>query len=187
MNEATMTIIGNVVDEPRMRVTTNGHKVTTFRVASTSRRYDREQEKFVDGSTLYMNVTSWRGAGENVFASLHKGQPVVVHGRCSTRNYVVNEQPRTSYELEAFAIGHDLFRGTTTFERVHRGSDVTVEADGHGVPVDGSDHYLPVTDQTIDPSTGEVLGGGADPADDGGYSVDLDLDHPARDRELVAR
>ena len=64
-----------------------------------------------------MNVTSWRGAGENVFASLHKGQPVVVYGRCSTRNYEVNEQPRTSYELEATALGHDLFRGVTSFER----------------------------------------------------------------------
>ena len=160
MNEAMMTIVGNVVDEPRMRTTTNGHKVTTFRVASTTRRYDREQEKFVDGSTLYMNVTSWRGAGENVFASLHKGQPVVVYGRCSTRNYEVNEQPRTSYELEATALGHDLFRGVTSFERVHRDTSVTVVTDSEGVPADDSDHYLPV----VDPMTGEVLANGSEPA-----------------------
>ncbi|WP_375502385.1 single-stranded DNA-binding protein [uncultured Jatrophihabitans sp.] len=156
MNE--MAIIGNVVDEPRLRVTTNGHKVTTFRVASTQRRFDREQDKFVDGSTLYMNVTSWRGAAENVFASLHKGQPVLVYGRCSTRNYVVNEQPRTSYELEAFGIGHDLFRGVSTFDRVYRDTSVTVEADGTGMPVDDSDHYLSVAggESRIDPMTGEV-------------------------------
>ena len=163
MNE--MTIVGNVVDEPRMRVTTNGHKVTTFRVAATQRRYDREQERFVDGSTLYMNVASWRGAAENVFASLHKGQPVVVHGRCATRNYVVNEQPRTAYELEAFSIGHDLFRGVSSFERVTRSSGVTVEADAAGVPVDDSDHYLPVGDEPlVDFATGELLddGGSAD-------------------------
>ena len=172
MNEAMMTVIGNVVDEPRMRTTTNGHKVTTFRVASTSRRYDREQEKFVDGTTLYMNVTTWRGAGENVFASLRKGQPVVVYGRCSTRNYVVNEQPRTSYELEAVGLGHDLFRGTTVFERMHRGPEVTVVTDGEGIPADDSDHYLPVGDDPgVDVTTGEVFGSGvfgdgADGADD---------------------
>ena len=63
MNE--MTIIGNVVDEPRMRVTTNGHKVTTFRVASTQRRFDREQEKFVDGSTLsYWKASPYDGPCE---------------------------------------------------------------------------------------------------------------------------
>ncbi len=174
MNE--MTIIGNVVDEPRMRVTTNGHKVTTFRVASTQRRFDREQEKFVDGSTLYMNVTSWRGAGENVFASLHKGQPVVVHGRCSTRNYTVNEQPRTSYELEAYAIGHDLFRGVSSFERVYRATAVTVEADSEGVPLDDSDHYLPVSggDATIDPLTGEVLEDAESGAESDGEFADAD-------------
>ena len=167
-----MTIVGNVVDEPRMRTTTNGHRVTTFRVASTSRRYDREQEKFVDGNTLYMNVTTWRAAGENVHASLHKGQPIVVHGRCSTRNYVVNEQPRTSYELEAVALGHDLFRGVTSFERIQRGSGITVAADANGVPHDDSDHYLPVGQgHAVDLHTGELL--------------DDDIDHgdPAMDDE----
>jgi single-strand DNA-binding protein len=169
MNDSMMVIIGNVVDEPRMRTTTNGFKVTTFRVASTSRRYDREQEKFVDGNTLYMNVTSWRGAGENVFASLHKGQPVVVYGRAFTRNYLVNEQPRTSYELEAVALGHDLFRGVTTFERRYRGSDVAIATDAHGLPVDDSDHYLPVGDEPpVDPTTGEVLDD--DPAGSGRFA-----------------
>jgi single-strand DNA-binding protein len=43
MNDTMMTIVGNVVDSPRRRETKNGHDVTNFRVASTSRRYDREQ------------------------------------------------------------------------------------------------------------------------------------------------
>ena len=184
MNEAMMTIVGNVVDEPRMRTTTNGHRVTTFRVASTSRRYDREQERFVDGTTLYMNVTSWRAAGENVHASLHKGQPVVVYGRCSTRNYVVNEQPRTSYELEAVALGHDLFRGVTSFQRLVRTSDPAITTDGAGMPVDDSDHYLPVENQPpVDPVTGEVFAhdDGHEDSHDGGRDdevengADLDL------------
>ena len=35
-----------------MRMTKNGHAVTNFRIASTSRRFDREQERFVDNGTL---------------------------------------------------------------------------------------------------------------------------------------
>ena len=65
MNETMMTIVGNVVDQPRRRETKNGHVVTNFRIASTSRRYDREQEKFIDDSTLYVTVTCWRGMGKN--------------------------------------------------------------------------------------------------------------------------
>ena len=64
-----MTIVGNVVDEPRTRETKNGHTVTNFRVASTSRRFDREQERYVDNSTLYVNVTCWRGDGARTSTS----------------------------------------------------------------------------------------------------------------------
>lgn len=52
MNDTAMTIVGNVVDEPRLRVTKSGHSVTNFRIASTSRRYDGEAGRWVDNSTL---------------------------------------------------------------------------------------------------------------------------------------
>ncbi len=140
MNDTQMTIIGNVVDEPRMRETKNGHKVTNFRVASTSRRFDREQERYVDNTTLFVNVTCWRGLAENVDGSLRKGQPVMVVGRFYMREYEKDEQLRTSYELEANAIGHDLSRGVTTFKRVYQSPPtVSVAIDPNGMPADDSD------------------------------------------------
>jgi single-strand DNA-binding protein len=143
MNETQMTIVGNVVDDPRRRETKNGFAVTNFRVASTSRRYDREQEKFVDNGTLFVTVTCWRAMAENVFKSLRKGQPVVVTGRYYMREYTVEEQVRTAYELEATAVGHDLSRGTTQFTRVYQSPQtVTVVKDEQGVPADESDHWL---------------------------------------------
>lgn len=143
MNETMMTIIGNVVDTPRRRETRNGHVVTNFRIASTSRRFDREQEKFIDDTTLYITVTCWRGMGVNVDKSLKKGQPVVVHGRYYMREYTVDEQVRTSYELEAVAVGHDLSRGTSQFTRVYQSAPpVTVTRDESGLPADESDHWL---------------------------------------------
>src|SRR5207253_2093840 len=124
-----LTIVGNVVDEPRMRMTKNNHAVTSFRVASTSRRYDREQERFVDQDTLFVTVTCWRALAENAHESVRKGQPIIVTGRYYSREYTVNEQLRVAYELEANAVGHDLSRGVTTFTKVTRPRAPQVEVD----------------------------------------------------------
>jgi single-strand DNA-binding protein len=153
MNETMMTIVGNVVDTPRRRETKNGHAVTNFRIASTSRRFDREQEKFIDDTTLYITVTCWRGMGVNVDNSLKRGQPVLVYGRYYMREYTVDEVVRTSYELEAIAVGHDLSRGTSQFTRVYQSAPpVTVTRDENGLPADESDHWLQ-TAEAGDPAT----------------------------------
>jgi single-strand DNA-binding protein len=143
LNDTYMTIVGNVVDAPRMRLTKSGHAVTNFRVASTSRRYDQEQQRYVDNCTLFVNVTCWRAMAENVAFSVHKGQPVVVTGRYYSREYEINETVRISYELEANAVGHDLARGTAEFRKVIRPSvTVNVEVDDDGIPADRSDEWL---------------------------------------------
>jgi single-strand DNA-binding protein len=150
MNETTMTIVGNVVDDPRRRETKNGYAVTNFRVASTSRRFDREQERFVDNGTLYVTVTCWRAMAENVDKSIRKGQPVVVTGRYYQREYTVDEQVRTAYELEATAVGHDLGRGISQFTRVYHSAAPVVEKDEAGLPKDESDRWLDLDRPTGD-------------------------------------
>jgi single-strand DNA-binding protein len=150
MNDTTMTIVGNVVDAPRMRITKSGHAVTNFRVASTSRRYDREHQRWIDNATLFVNVTCWRAMAENVAFSLHKGQPVVVTGRYYSREYEINEMVRVSYELEANAVGHDLSRGTSEFRKVIRPSvTASVEVDDDGIPADRSDQWLDLAEQSV--------------------------------------
>ena len=144
-NDTIMTVVGNVVDAPRMRLTKNGHAVTNFRIASTSRRFDREAETYVDNATLFVNITCWRAMAENVAASLHKGQPVVVTGRYYSREYTVNEMVRVAYELEANAVGHDLSRGTSQFTKLTRPRGTSqVEVDAEGIPEDASDHWLEI-------------------------------------------
>jgi single-strand DNA-binding protein len=151
MNDTIMTVVGNVVDAPRMRMTKNGHAVTNFRIASTSRRFDREQERFVDNGTLFVNVTCWRAMAENVAQSLRKGQPVLVSGRYYSREYTVNEVVRVAYELEASAVGHDLSRGTSEFTKLARpGIVAQVEVDADGVPADRSDHWLDLVEPQAD-------------------------------------
>jgi single-strand DNA-binding protein len=141
MRDTYMTVVGNLVDEPRMRLTGKGHAVTNFRIASTPRRWDREKECYVDDSTLFITISCWRALAENVAASLHKGQPVVVTGRFYSRQYTVNETLRVAYELDAYAVGHDLSRGTSVFQKVFRNGGAPVEVDADGVPADRSDEW----------------------------------------------
>jgi single-strand DNA-binding protein len=144
MNDTTTTIVGNLVDDPTIRETGSGVPVANFRIASTSRRFDRREGKFVDNPTLYMTVTVWRDLARNVAASLAKGQQVIVTGRLQQRDYEVNETRHVSYALEATSVGHDLARGVTTFERrVPTAFVDSVEVDDEGRPRDESARFVP--------------------------------------------
>jgi single-strand DNA-binding protein len=115
-----ITVVGNLVDEPRMRTTESGIEVSSFRMGSTSRRFDREGEQWVDSGSLFLNVTCWRALGANVAASVGKGDPVIVRGRLFTRQYEKDGQLRSAYEVDAVTVGLDLSRGTSTFQRTAR-------------------------------------------------------------------
>lgn len=122
MNDTYVTVVGNVVAEPRQIVTTSGAQLVTFRLASTSRRFDREAGQWRDGDTLYISVSCWRSLAENVASSIRKGEPLVVAGRLRTRSYVNSEgHNRTVTEIEAAAVGHNLSRGVARFQKARRG------------------------------------------------------------------
>lgn len=121
MNDTTVTVVGNLVDDPRLRTTESGLDVAGFRLASTARRYDRETGRYVDSASLFLPVSCWRALAANVTASLRKGDPVVVTGKLSTRTFDKDGQSRSVCELEALAVGPDLARGTAVFRRSPRG------------------------------------------------------------------
>ncbi|HEU4348428.1 MAG TPA: single-stranded DNA-binding protein [Actinoplanes sp.] len=133
MFDTNIVIVGNVLTAPEWRRTTKTDKlVANFRVASTSRRFDRDNNRWVDGDTLRVRVSCWRRLAENVSASIAVGDPVVVVGRLYTRDWTDSENnPRISYEMEAVAVGHDLARGRT---RLYRNKPLAVSgaADGPG-------------------------------------------------------
>jgi single-strand DNA-binding protein len=117
MNETYVTISGNVVAPPDRRVAQNGAPFCAFRVASTVRRRNREGE-FVDGPTSYYSVTAFRALGLNVGNSLEKGDPVIVHGRQRVNQWQRQDGSYgTSVEIDAYNVGHDLTRGTSSFTR----------------------------------------------------------------------
>lgn len=119
MFDTPIMIVGNVLTAPEWRRThKTGTLVTNFRVASNSRRFDRDSNRWVDGDSLRVRVNCWRKLAENVSASLTVGDPVMVIGRLYTRDWTDSENnPRISYELDATAVGHDLARGRTKLFR----------------------------------------------------------------------
>ncbi|GAA2758607.1 single-stranded DNA-binding protein [Actinopolymorpha rutila] len=120
MNETMITIAGNVATELRFVRSDRGTSLVSFRLASTPRRYDRNQGGWVDGQTTYVTVVCWRTLAENVAGSLHKGDPVVVFGRLRVENWERDGKTGTTVEIEAQALGHDLSRGTSAFRRTRR-------------------------------------------------------------------
>lgn len=120
MNETTITLVGNVVAEVRLRATHTSGSVATFRMASSPRRFDRESARWVDGDPLFVNVVCWRVLADNVSASLAQGDPVVVTGRLRQSHWEKDGVKHTTLELDATAVGHDLARGRSVFTRIRR-------------------------------------------------------------------
>lgn len=112
MTGAEVTISGNITADPDLRHTQNGVPVASFNVAHTPRRLNRQTNEWEDaGETLFLRVNVWREQGENVAASLHKGDAVVVIGRLVSRPWETKDgEKRTSVECEADIVSADLRR-----------------------------------------------------------------------------
>ncbi len=119
MNEAFVTFQGWVGNEIVHRETQQGN-VANFRVGSTPRIRKRDGQ-WVDGPTSWFSVTCWRTLADNVRDSVHKGEPVLVHGRLRTDVWEREDgQSSVTYVVEATYVGHDLSRGTAAFVKAVR-------------------------------------------------------------------
>lgn len=112
----TITIVGTVGTDPE-RKTPNGLPITTFRVASPQRRFDRATGAWIDTGTNWYTVSAYRGLAEHAFESLRKKDRVILTGRLKVRNWDTGESKGTAVEVDIDAIGHDLLFGTSVFTR----------------------------------------------------------------------
>jgi single-strand DNA-binding protein len=97
----------------------NGISVANFRVASTPRI--KRKGEWKDGDTTWYSVSAWRGLADNIRDSVRKGDAVIVHGRLRSESWAREDgQSSTTLVVEASFVGHDLSRGTSTFERATR-------------------------------------------------------------------
>lgn len=114
----TITITGLIATTPRHVVTSEGLPITSFRLASSQRRFDKATDKWVDASTNWYTVTSFRQLAINAVPSLSKGDRIVVSGRLRIRDWQTDDRTGTNVEIEAETLGHDLFWGTAVFTRL---------------------------------------------------------------------
>jgi single-strand DNA-binding protein len=120
----TITITGLIATTPRHVVTSEGLPITSFRLASSQRRFDKATATWVDASTNWYTVTAFRQLAINAVPSLSKGDRIVVSGRLRVRDWQTDDRTGTNVEIEAETLGHDLFWGTAVFTRlVALGSD----------------------------------------------------------------
>ena len=121
--ETTITVVGNLTDDPELRFTPSGAAVAKFRVASTPRTLDRQSGEWKDGEPLFLACNIWRDAAEHVAESLQRGARVIVQGRLRQRSYETREgEKRTVYELEVDEIGPSLRYATAKVQKMSRSS-----------------------------------------------------------------
>jgi len=119
--ETTITVVGNLTDDPELRFTPSGAAVAKFRIASTPRTLDRQTNEWKDGEPLFLACNIWRDAAEHVAESLQRGARVIVQGRLRQRSYETREgEKRTVYELEVDEIGPSLRYATAKVQRMSR-------------------------------------------------------------------
>lgn len=116
MSELT-SVTGLVATTPRHLITQEGLAITSFRLASSQRRFDRSQNKWIDGETNWYTVTAFKTLAINVATSISKGDRIMLTGKLRVRDWDNGERAGTSVEIEADAMGHDLNWGTGVFNR----------------------------------------------------------------------
>lgn len=152
--ENQITLRGYLTAEPKFyQRSPQAVPLTEIRVGCTPRRLNRETGEWQDLPTSYFRVKCWRRLAINCVSSLHKGDMVVVRGHFYMNSWIDNQQrPRSTLEIEADTIGHDLAYGWSHYMRGMRPSgdraDVNAgemarqdtEAPGSG---DGGDEPVP--------------------------------------------
>jgi len=121
-NDNSVTIVGNMTDDPELKYTPNGAAVANFSVAVSRRVKDEATGQWTDADTSFFRISVWRQLAENVAESLTRGTRVVVTGRLKQRSWETPEGERRSVvEIEADEIGPSLKWATARVEKTSKG------------------------------------------------------------------
>ena len=162
--ETTITVIGNLVDDPELRFTPSGAPVANFRIASTPRTFDRQSNEWKDGDTLFLSCAVWRQAAENVAESLQRGMRVIVQGRLKSRQYETREgEKRTVFEIDVEEVGPSLRSASAKVTKTTRqggGGGYSGGGGGGGYSGGGGQQSAPADDPWATPAPSQQGGGG---------------------------
>ena len=130
MNNTNVAVAGLVATTPRHLITLDGLPITSFRLASPTRTFDKSKGVWVDGATNWYTITAFHKLAINIAGSVNKGERVIVMGGLFVRDWDNGERAGTSVEIQAESIGHDLAWGTSVFTRTELTRDTSMDDDG---------------------------------------------------------
>jgi single-strand DNA-binding protein len=131
--DTTITLVGNLTDDPDLRFTPSGAAVANFTVASTPRFFDKQTNEWKDSEALFLRCSIWRQAAENVAETLQRGARVIVTGRLKQRSYETREgEKRTTFEVEVEEIGPSLKYATAKVTKTSRSGGSSSGGSGGG-------------------------------------------------------
>ena len=107
---------------PELRFSPSGVAVLTVSLAFNSRRFDKEQQQYVDGDTFFVRGTAFKQLAESAAETLDKGMEVVVTGRIKTDQWDDKQDgsKRSAPSLLIDSIGPNLAFATAKVNKVSR-------------------------------------------------------------------
>ncbi|HHC07793.1 MAG TPA: single-stranded DNA-binding protein [Actinobacteria bacterium] len=115
----SVTLVGNLVDDPELRFTPSGTAMAKLRFAVNRRYQDRDGNWQED--TSFFSGTCWRDMAENVAESLTKGMRIIVVGRLQQRTWETQEgEKRSVVEIDIQEVGPSVRWATANVTRTPR-------------------------------------------------------------------
>jgi single-strand DNA-binding protein len=162
-------LMGNLGNDPELRVTAGGQSILKLRLATTESYLDKNNTR--QERTDWHNVTVWGKRGEALSKILSKGSTIFVEGRIQTSSYEKNGEKRYSTDIVANNIilagrGRGEGAGAGGGERAYGGGG------GGGARSGGP--------SSSGGGRAPAAGGGAEPEDDfggggGGFEADDEI------------
>lgn len=118
----TVTLIGNLVEDPELRFTPSGVAMARIRIA-VNRRW-RDQAGDWQEQTSFFGGTLWREAAENAAESLQKGMRVIIAGSLEQRTWeTADGDKRSAVEIRIDELGPSLRWATASVTKTARSGD----------------------------------------------------------------
>lgn len=127
-NEAYVSLIGFVATQPKKGRTKTGTPTVSMRVGWTPRTINKATGEWSDLPSSFATVQCYRKIAEHASLCLRRGEPIVVRGTLRVREYTdQNGQRRSSVEIDAESIGHDISRGLSTYSKLPARTELTAD------------------------------------------------------------
>jgi single-strand DNA-binding protein len=163
-SDNTVSLVGNITDDPELRFTPSGSAVANFTVA-VNRRFKSQDGQWEDKLDGFFRCSCWRDMAENVSETLKKGMRVMVVGRLQQRSWEDGDgNKRSSFEIAVDEVGPSLRWASASVQKSNRsgggsnfGGDSGSTGGGGGTTTGGGDWGAPSTV------------GGPPPIEEGGF------------------